>query len=72
MKKKRKVLPSTLESPKYVFVLATFAQEDFDTLAVLELYRIRRQVELAFKRLKSLMQAGHVPKYDVTSPRAWI
>jgi len=71
-KKKRKILPATLEMTKYVFVLATFPYEVFDTQAVLELYRVRWQVEMSFKRMKSLMQAGHVPKYDVSSARAWI
>ena len=27
---------------------------------------------MSFKRMKSLMQAEHVPKYDVSSARAWI
>jgi len=71
-KKQKKVMPQTLEAAEYVFVLATVATTAFDTRTVLELYRARWQVELAFKRLKSLMQAGHVPKYDETSARAWI
>ena len=38
----------------------------------LEFYRGRWQVELAFKRLKSLLDAGHVPKKDDASARAWM
>jgi len=71
-KKQMQVMPQTLEAAAYVFVLATVAATTFDTETVLELYRARWQVELAFKRLKSLMQAGHVPKYDEASARAWI
>lgn len=71
-KKGKRVSPQTLEAAEYVFVLATVADTIFDTETVLELYRARWQVELAFKRLKSLMQAGHVPKYDDASARAWI
>jgi len=71
-KKRKQVMPQTLEAAEYVFVLATVAATTFDTETVLELYRARWQVELAFKRLKSLMQAGHVPKYDEASARAWI
>lgn len=33
---------------------------------------MRWQVELAFKRLKSLAQLGHLPKYDERSSRAWL
>jgi hypothetical protein len=39
---------------------------------ILELYRCRWQVELAFKRLKSLMQFGHLPKKDPRTARAWM
>ena len=71
-KKRKQVSPQTLEAAEYVFVLTTVGDTIFDTKTVLELYRARWQVELAFKRLKSLMQAGHVPKYDQASARAWI
>jgi hypothetical protein len=33
---------------------------------------MRWQIELAFKRLKSLAQLGHVPKHDDHSARAWL
>jgi hypothetical protein len=33
---------------------------------------MRWQIELVFKRLKSLAQLGHVPKYDDRSSRAWV
>jgi hypothetical protein len=39
---------------------------------VLEWYRVRWQIELAFKRLKSLGDAGHLPKRDPASSRAWV
>jgi IS4 transposase len=39
---------------------------------VLELYRCRWQVELAFKRLKSLLAMSAVPKSDEESARSWM
>lgn len=39
---------------------------------MLELYRARWQVELAFKRLKQLLAAGHVPKTTGPSSRTWL
>ena len=39
---------------------------------MLEWYRLRWQVELVFKRFKSLAQLGHVPKYDDDSAKAWL
>jgi hypothetical protein len=29
-------------------------------------------VELTFKRLKSIVQIGHIPKHDEKSSRAWL
>jgi hypothetical protein len=61
----------SLELAQYVLVL-TSLPPDFTCSQVLMLYRCRWQVELAFKRLKSLMAAGHVPKSDDQSARAWM
>jgi hypothetical protein len=69
--KQRQLLPDTLESAGYVFVFTTLP-EKIPCETVLQLYRARWQIELAFKRLKSLFGAGHVPKYDPESARAWI
>ena len=38
----------------------------------LDLYRARWQIELCFKRLKSLLRLGHLPKRSDESARAWI
>ena len=38
----------------------------------MDLYRARWQVELAFKRLKSLFNFGHLPKHDEESAKAWL
>ena len=61
----------TLELAEYILVLTSLPPE-FTCSEVLQLYRCRWQVELAFKRLKSLLQAGHVPKTDDRSARAWM
>ena len=64
--------PETLAMTRYIAVLSTLPWPEFTTADVLELYRARWQVELAFKRMKSLMQVGHVPKKNDESARAWI
>ena len=33
---------------------------------------MRWQIELAFKRMKSIMGLGHLPKFSEASARAWI
>jgi hypothetical protein len=64
--------PETLEYAKYIIVFTTFAPLPFSAPVVLHWYRVRWQVELAFKRLKSLAQLGHLPKADEQSARAWL
>ena len=61
-----------LELAEYILVLTSLPQAEFSASQVLQLYRCRWQVELAFKRLKSLLSAGHVPKTDDRSARAWM
>jgi hypothetical protein len=70
-KKQKQVRPETLEAAGYVIVLTTLGSGT-PASEVLDLYRARWQVELAFKRIKSLLGAGHVPKKDPESARAWI
>lgn len=71
-KKQKDVRPETLESAEYVYVLVTVPRAVLDARDVLDLYRARWQLELCFKRLKSLFQLGHVPKRSDVSARAWI
>jgi len=71
-RKGKQVKPSTLEYAKYVILFTTFPEKEFPTQDVLQWYRIRWQVELVFKRFKSLAQLGHLPKYDDESAKAWL
>lgn len=71
-KKQKTVSPDALELTEYVFVLTTMPVKALNAAETLELYRCRWQVELAFKRLKSLLQLGHLPKYDEESAKAWL
>jgi len=62
----------TLEYAKYVILFTTFPATLFTTAEILEWYRARWQIELVFKRFKSLAQLGHLPKYDDQSSKAWL
>jgi hypothetical protein len=62
---------STLEFAEYVLVLTTLGN-DVACGEVLEMYRMRWQVELAFKRLKSLLGLGHLKKTDLEGAKAWL
>lgn len=69
-KERRALKPETLEAAGYVIVLTTLMSPSAET--VLALYRRRWQVELAFKRLKSLLQIGHLKKTDKAGAKAWL
>lgn len=69
-KKQLKTKPETWEYARYVAVFTTDMVASSET--VLQWYQVRWQIELAFKRLKSLAQLGHLPKYDDQSSRAWL
>ena len=71
-RKGSEVKPATLAFADYVIVFTTFCEKRFSAREVLEWYRLRWQVELVFKRLKSLAQLGHLPKRDDESARAWL
>lgn len=63
---------TTLELAGYVLILTSTESERLSCLDAMELYRGRWQIELAFKRLKSLLDAGHVPKKNDNSSKAWM
>jgi Transposase DDE domain len=69
-KKQHVLKPETLEYAQYVIVFTTLEAEPAEQ--VLECYRLRWQIELVFKRMKTLTQLGHLPKHDDRSARAWL
>lgn len=68
----KRLQPRTLEFARHVIVFTTFPEENFTAHEVLSWYRTRWQVELVFKRFKSLAQLGHLPKHDDESAKAWL
>ena len=67
-----RVRPETREYAHYVAVFTTLPEVEMGAAEVLEYYRFRWQIELVFKRLKSLLAVGHLPKHDEQSARAWL
>jgi hypothetical protein len=53
--------PRTLEAAGYIFVATSLAEDQASAEQVLELYRFRWQIELAFKRMKGLLELGVLP-----------
>jgi hypothetical protein len=70
-RQKRELSSDTLEAAGYIFVLTTLSPR-YPSSAILEMYRRRWQIELAFKRLKSLTDVGHLKKTDEAGAKAWL
>lgn len=70
-KKGHVIKPETLESAEYIFVFTTLPRTCTASV-VLETYRARWQIELVFKRLKSLLGLGHLRKMDLEGSKAWL
>jgi hypothetical protein len=69
-KGKKAVSEAQSEYNKYV-VVATSLDESITAEQVLELYRMRWQIELVFKRLKSLFHYNEIPMKLDESAKAW-
>jgi hypothetical protein len=70
-KKGRKTKPETLEAAGYMFVFTTL-DRSIPANTVLTIFRARWQIELAFKRLKSLLAIGHLHNKNHESAKAWL
>jgi hypothetical protein len=59
----------TLDAADWVILVTSLKPEDFATADILALYRLRWRIELAFKRLKSLINLKGPPGFDERSAR---
>jgi hypothetical protein len=71
-KKQKKVSRTTLFLAGYFFVWTNVPVEVLDAATVLLWYRCRWQIELCFKRMKSILGLGDLPKRREDSCRAWL
>lgn len=71
-KRGRKPDPRSLEAANYILLLTSLPADAFSAADVLTLYRFRWQIELAFKRMKSLAGLDQLPAKKPELARAWI
>ena len=64
--------PRSLEAARYVLLLTSLPLATFPPADILALYRFRWQIELAFKRFKSLAGLDMLPAKKPELARAWI
>ena len=64
--------PRSLEAANYILLLTSLPAAAFPPADILALYRFRWQIELAFKRFKSLAGLDLLPAKKPELARAWI
>jgi hypothetical protein len=69
---KQEVSARALELAGYVLLWTTLPKKSYSAKVVLDTYRWRWQIELAIKRMKSIMALGALPKKTDASSRAWL
>jgi len=69
--KHRTLSEGAFEFAHYFLVWTTLCT-DPEAPLILELYRLRWQIERVFQRMKSILGLGHLPKADPLSSQAWL
>lgn len=72
LKKHKRPDARSLEAAHFVMVVTTLPVALLAATDVLELYRFRWQIELAFKRLKQLLKLSRLPHKDARAAQGWI
>ena len=67
----KRVDPRSLQAAGFVLLL-TSLPDDYAAQSILDLYRLRWQIELLFKRFKSLLGLGDLPAKKGNLARSWI
>ena len=71
--RKQKVLdPRTLVAAEFLILGTSLSAEHYPAVEVLAAYRLRWQIELAFKRLKSLLHIDKLPARTDLGARSWL
>jgi hypothetical protein len=63
-RKGREANPRTLKAAEFLLLLTSVPRESLPAQKALELYRLRWQIEMTFKRLKGLLRLGNLPVKD--------
>ena len=66
------VTPEQLQAAEYIMLFTTTSTERLSASRCVEAYRLRWQVELQFKRWKSLCHFDRLPNYREDTIRSWL
>jgi len=70
--KQKTLKPETLMTAAFVILATSLPQEGYKAADILAAYRLRWQIELAFKRLKSLLHIDQLPTRTERASRSWL
>ena len=68
----RQIQPGTLIAAEWVILVTSLTAADYGADRVLELYRLRWRIEIAFKRLKSIIGLETPPGACPQTAKAWV
>ena len=71
-KRRRKPGLRAIESAKYIFLFVTAPRHMVSTGQAFLIYRLRWQVELAFKTMKTVLKYGQLPNRRPDTGRTWL
>lgn len=72
LKDQTRLDPRTLRAADYVLLLTSLPPQRYTAQQIGALYRLRWQIELAFKRLKAILRLDQLPAKDPDLARTWI
>ena len=72
IKKGKKLDPRSLIAAAFMIVVTSLPRHSYTAKDILAVYRLRWQIELAFKRLKSLLHIDRLPTRTERGSRSWL
>jgi len=64
--------PRSLIAAEFMILATSLPRRGYSAKAILAVYRLRWQIELAFKRLKSLLHIDQLPTWTERGSRSWL
>ncbi len=64
--------PRSLIAAELMILATSLPRNGYSAKAILAVYRLRWQIELAFKRLKSLLHIDRMPTHTERASRSWL
>ena len=71
-RRQQAVQPKTLAAAEFLILATSLPAERYPADQIIAAYRLRWQIELAFKRLKSLLRIDALPTHTEAASRSWL